>query len=1826
MKKEKKTEKLRDALGRLPQDLIKESAEYDPAAVRSTRTRVAAIIAAAAIIIMIIPLGIVLSRVNRGPEPAGPAEDSTALFIQDDTTRNSSEVSSDPTPDITTQPSTGTEPGTIPDITSQPTPDVTGEVSDTLPVDTGTEQTTPVKPDPPVVIENPTAPSQGGGLTALSTKIPAELESLTVTAESGNSGIIPVNATFIVRTARPATAAAIASAVSVTPATAMSVTTISDTEFRLTPASGDLVPGKIYKFTLGDPDSPAASFSFQTEKTLAVTSILPANDSRGVPLNTGIEVAFTEAINPADASNAFSITPSVKGKTMLYPDGRTVAFIPDKALSYGTVYTVTVRAGVRSASGKTLAESKVAKFMTITRDEETQRQKYGNSQSGYLYIQDISDGCLVSPGREAAIKYFQSILTKDYVSDDACVFESVCDLYACPSAASAGDFWSLTESERYGTSPEKVLSKFALIGSYECKKASSDWSVSFGNELPAGLYVAMIRVKVTFPDGISVSDYVFVPVQITDLRTELALTRESACVWVVKTDGSPVQGAPVTLTVRRGNGELPAGDEPQTLQAVTGEDGAAVFDVDLGNITFNAGMGDITLVVTAESGDDLNVMRTIPIDNGYYNPVRYFGAVYTDRETYFSSDTVNFSGFITTLEGGALPSRVYLSTGMSALDTAVEVDENGYFTGSVSFEGLGNGYIYLRFADEDGQIIFTKMLKTTEEPKPKITASISFDKLYYRRGDVVNATLKASFFDGTPVSGIEFTYYADWTRGTGTTDEKGEIRISFTPKNINPPDTAPVSVSVSASLTGTELQQVSISQSALYFHSDYVLKKTKTDGGVLVELYYRDLSGIKTAEDLSASVLDKKTTGAPVDGISVEYALRTRTVVRTKKTTYDTYGKVTNTSWEYKINSQTAAKQTAAFRDGRILLPLTATADPYVSYEYVFTFTDNSYKRQYSFEVNCTERNGKASYLLSQSGRSDTGYMMYELHSNGSGFKPGDVVTVSSVYGGEPFPALFILTKQGIISTTYGDKISFVFTEEMNSGVSVYALFFNADSGRFDYSAKTLSYDFSQNSLEPAIKTDKYEYRPGETATVEISVPGLSEGTVVVSIVDEACFAIEDQTTGNLAVSKIFSQISNRAFIVNFLNHFRTGNSRNFYLSGKWIREIHPLGAGGDGPGEYTGDWEQSSVPEGTYVRKNFRDNPVFATVKTDGEGKAVLTFTVPDNITSWRVTAVALGLDGGIVGTRTGVAVSDTVCTLPFFVSPDCCEKYVEGDTVSAGVRAYGVNAQGEVTYHAYLVNASGEIVGRTEAVSDCAVKTWLRFEGVKEGRYKLTVYAVCGSSVDACENEFDVVKTAAAADITRTVTPAELSELNPAYYPVQLTISENSDDLRLYEEVVRYLSTYRGSGRTDEFAALWASLKASDLLYGTDNSDRLDNLLTQILQRYNYGDKNFKLLPYSEGYSSLTAGLMQAGLVSDKSVLQSLIPANYAVLASANPLSAEELCRSAAILAAAGEPVLDILASIESGSAKFSYEAKLWLAIAYCSAGDYAGARRIYSAVRSASAKENAAYRTLGFGSGSASERIRTTSAALMCAVYIDRADASMIARWLLENRTNDESAQLALAAYVMRTRPLDGTSGTEFEYTVNGKTERISLDPGQYYTLVLYKQDFESLRLDLADNAAVTARYRGEPEEAGDGRFSLEKTYEATGDGFCRVTLTLSGKSTRTVEWFEIYDLIPSGARFLKRDPLSGGDVSNEHGQNVTALISVHAPEGYDQTVAECPEYEFSVTLTYYVRAALEGDFTVESARAVNLLTGEAASSGRALLTIGGENGWSFAKNAQ
>ena len=222
----------------------------------------------------------------------------------------------------------------------------------------------------------------------------------------------------------------------------------------------------------------------------------------------------------------------------------------------------------------------------------------------------------------------------------------------------------------------------------------------------------------------------------------------------------------------------------------------------------------------------------------------------------------------------------------------------------------------------------------------------------------------------------------------------------------------------------------------------------------------------------------------------------------------------------------------------------------------------------------------------------------------------------------------------------------------MCQGGSVRAICYNAETNSFGWTQRGFGFNFESNLLEPEIETDKTEYRPGETATVEISAPGLGEGTVIVSIVDEACFALKDQKIDPLSYRSMVSK-SDRVYIGNQNAPWIDFISRNNYLSKRWMSYKFPPGMGGDMP-SYTGDWSPAGSSDAPYVRKDFLDNPVFATLKTDAEGRATLSFTVPDNITSWRITVIAVGTGGGISELKTGSAVSNTVCTLPFFIDPD--------------------------------------------------------------------------------------------------------------------------------------------------------------------------------------------------------------------------------------------------------------------------------------------------------------------------------------------------------------------------------------------------------------------------------------------------------------------------------------------------------------------------------------------------------------------------------------------
>ncbi len=1757
MKKEDKSERLSDALGDLPQDMIRESGSYTPALTRrARRIRALSVILAAVILLSAIPLGLFLFR----------------------------------------------------------------------------------KPEFP--IPEPIAFSDGF-FSGTGADVPEELSSVRIRAEGTDSRVIPADACFLVETAGETDSVTLASYLSISPDVPASVTQLSATSFKVSPASGRLAPGQIYRLTIGDPDNPVASYAFQTEYELIVSSVFPGQRGLNVPVDTGIEVCFSDSVRFRADDPPFEISPSVKGSYSLCPDGRTVVFVPQKPLAFDTVYTIRVKAGTASLSGKTLAEDYESCFRTAAEGF----QIGSSSGTDWVRLYLTSYDLVYSPGTPMPIRAtFHTHLSG--VQYDSLL---TCNLYAYRTAEDAASV-----NARTGGLSTFNPDRMDKIGSYEF--AQGDKDTQFALELPKGLPVGLYAARITATArslGKNLSAEALVFVQVTDLRAYTVSSDGKTYVWLNRTGQGAETGADLSAVPF----DQFEGWDPETsgsaLTAKTDGNGIALFETG----------GRNACVITVRSGEDVLIVsaQCAETDVSDY----YMHYVYTDRAVYFPDDTVRFGGLLTGSFGETVPDTLYLKTSLSSRTVPVAVDENGIFSGSLTLESVSAGYYSLFLTNESGTVLSSKSFRVTEESKPQYTATLTLDKLYYKHGDTVCGTIRATFFDGTPAEGLTFVYRANafaTSQKEGVTDRNGEIRFSFQTGYLDSNSvwsTDPFNLRVKAELVGYETQTLTVLATAPYFHSQYVFGVEYGDTTRALTLNLRDLSGIQSAEDLRHPAFPANTIGDPVDmADAVSYSLIKHTYEKIQTTRYDAYLKRNVTAWNYHYSKVTEKTGKLSFVGGRIELPTYDTGNTSSYYTYKIQFFDASSQHTYTRTVDASPR----SYY------SSNGSDYRVLHLNAERYSCGDTVEATYLSGGSPERALFVVTGYGIEQVSCGTGVSFPFTGDMIAGGSVSAVAFDAEDGTYFRKTLQLYYDTEKNALSPEIRTDKDQYRPGEKATVSFRVPGASGGTLIASIADEACFALGDQDPdpSGFYFSSGSGESPYRYYYFDYGDtyahysyyYFRSSyGSPGVLFDARFTPENAVSYSGTDkatfGMDEQTefatasslADREgNDSTSEQVHVRENFSDNPEFAIIRLDENGCGTLTFTVPDNITSWRITAVAFTNEGsGPAGIRAGAATSDTVCTQPFFINLGACQNYIRGDTVSVSARAYGTLAEGTVSYTAYLTSEDGRTQKKVTASADAKQRAWLKFEGLDTGRYTVTVYAVCGNQQDAMTVRLSVIETAVSAEVRKEVRADEISSLSPVLYPVTLSFTLRTEALALYERSAAVLSRNRGSGRSDEFAALYASYLAQDRLYGTDHSDELSACLRGLGD--NAKDLGFGLFPYSDADLALTAQILSLGLPLSSQIQNRIRSLALKRLTQTVQTSPEAVCQTLVILAALDEPVLDRLYAIASVAQNYPDEAKLYLALGFALCGDYPAAHDIYVQIRDRIGARNEEYGTLRFGEDGtdADTRIRFTSLALLTAARTDRADAAELTRWLLENQSDRESAQIALSTYLKYFLPAGTAEAKTLTYSTGEETREVSLTLGKVFSLTLSRYELENLDLNVPEGISIYATYRGTAEEtlsgtrADSSRVRIEKTMMMRTENMCIVTLHIYGTSTRVSEYFDLYDLIPSGARFFRMgskgygSSLSGGIrtsawLYNSSGQNMNGGICVCNEaflknNNWDYRLTECPEYSFDVEVSYVIRGALEGTFISESAFLKNERTGVFSVSERITVHISENSAWTF-----
>lgn len=155
-------------------------------------------------------------------------------------------------------------------------------------------------------------------------------------------------------------------------------------------------------------------------------------------------------------------------------------------------------------------------------------------------------------------------------------------------------------------------------------------------------------------------------------------------------------------------------------------------------------------------------------------------------------------------------------------------------------------------------------------------------------------------------------------------------------------------------------------------------------------------------------------------------------------------------------------------------------------------------------------------------------------------------------------------------------------------------------------------------------------------------------------------------------------------------------------------------------------------------IRKNFLTTAFYqGRVKTDAEGKATVTFNLPDNITSFRIMASAINKDGYFGASDDVVVVKKNIMLMPTL--PEFA--YVE-DKLKAGTLVYNYSDEDlEIEIQAVASNAMIENDIQTIKVAKGAVAD-VRFDiaATNRGDAKVTILARGGEYTDAVEKSFEV------------------------------------------------------------------------------------------------------------------------------------------------------------------------------------------------------------------------------------------------------------------------------------------------------------------------------------------------------------------------------------------------------------------------------------------------------------------------------------------------------
>lgn len=1573
---------------------------------------------------------------------------------------------------------------------------------------------------------------------------------------------IGTTTSFTLRSLTATPAVELARGLQVDPPTALTVEPGASADVARVRPKSPLVAGLRYRVRLAAADGAlAGTWAFVTRAPLHVVGTLPADLATSVPANTGIEITFDQD-GVTGVADHVTIKPAVSGRFEAH--GRTWAFVPDKPLAAGAIYVVTVHKGIGlSGSTEILESDRTFKFETAVASTPVSRVEFGRSM---IEIRPDGQPTVIvtsSDSHDGESSAPDSIGIQIHRLPD---FKAV---IAAGVALAGPDAWAIA-------APSATVSTAGLTRVADVKASILSTDAGSLMTMPVHLAKGAYVVTITQPGAPAQ-----LLVQVTNLSAYALAATATTVAWVNDLAGNTsIAGATVSIADGRSLG-------------TTGADGVlrVATPADLRSFA-TPGADDAPpaaarfLAISAAGLGSLLVPLGLPVPYGYpsagswwYGPdaQAWWLQFATDRTTYRQTDTVHVYGTIRARSDRSVPTGLELrlrpaqgSADAPIMRVPVVATARGVFTADVRLADLPAAQYDLDLY-VGSEVVSSVWIFTGGIVKPAYRVDVQTDRHAYMAGDSILVSTTTTFYDGTPVPGLDLDFSIGGDSGASgpqahaTTDALGRATVALHAASTQPEGLGHLEINVAPAdpeegeIGGTT--NVRILPAQAWIGAD----GTVSGGNVTVtgKLSWLDMAAYEAA---LAAGNDPEPSGAPIAGGSLQAEVVHVVPIRTQTgTTYDFVEKKVVPTYEYEDKEVSLGTQTlrsAADGTFRLSMPAPVPADTYRIRLSTVDPEGRTMRRSLDVAAPQPAESYLATYLEVPGGCG--------VPSIQSGLDAGVKLTMRQGDGnaaaGGPF--LFVVGERGSLETTVQDSATFTraLRDADLPGFTTRGVWLSSDGYRVgDVSVEVAPKD---KTLAVRLRADRTSYQPGDPVTIDVTTIDPAgkpvAADVVVTGVDEKLYALGDASDID-PVGELMAGVS-PGFLASYQSH------------------AVPMPAGGGCGGT------------GGEGRSDFRDAITFQRITTDAGGHGSVSFKLSDDLTSWHVSAIAVSaaLDAGQASVLVPVG-------LPFFADAALAPEYLAGDIPILRLRGYGAGiAAGDHVRFVVSAPSLGLAPTTVEGNAFDAVRVALPKLVVGDHAIRIEASATHGGSTLT-----DILIRTVHVVSSRLGTVAASYDLLGADFRPQGG-----------EGLTTYVITDAGRGR------LIAPLR--DLAASTsarfDRNAAAEIARTFLVREFDVpeaslaatgfdptryqNDAGVALLPYAS--VDLFLGARAALVATSVMDLDQLRRAFQDEIDNSQTSNRERQIVALAGLAGIGDDVLERLRTYDP--ATLTVREQLWLGLGFAASGDEATARSIERSVLEARGQRLGPWVRLAVGA-TVTDTLEASSLLLLLAARLGDPIAADVSRYLADQPSSEQVFPLEQLGYIQGVLDRLPRAAGRFAWTVDGQRHEVQLDPGGAMTLVLTPSQRVGLRLEpLAGELAVattwTASGGGLPS---DPTMSVTRTINPAGSAsdtqLVKVTLTVTFGAQAPGGCYRLTDLLPSG---LSPVVASAG----WSGEEAPTVIRPYDIEG--QRVSWCVSpADTSHVYGYSARVVTPGTYTWEPA-VVQSETAPTVGSSTALTT--------------